>query len=270
MRQKILSAFLAAISRAIFRDDRRTGRMGRMLDAFAFPDSRVVISSGSRRLSAVYVRAGEETPAVLICHGIGELVEYWCGAQELLKGMGVSSLVFNYSGYGQSTGNVSCANCEDDALSAYRELVDRGHRSIVLLGFSLGTGVTCAVASRLDVNGVVLCQGFTSLREAGIAMGFPQWMTHGVPDSWNTIRCVSEIEAPVLVVHSDVDGLFPLSMAERVTAACGDKAKLIVIPGVTHNAPIFSPIKEYWRPIAEWVKARTSAEVAVRLRKAGD
>ena len=270
MRQKILSTFLTAISRAIFRDDRQSGRMSRMLDAFAFSDSRVVIMSGSRQLSAVYVGAGEETPAVLICHGIGELVEYWSGVQGLLKGMGITSLVFNYSGYGKSTGSVSCSNCEEDALAAYRELVDRGHRSIVLLGFSMGTGVSCAVASRMNLDGVVLCQGFTSLRDAGMAMGFPRWMTHWVPDAWNTVRCLGALDVPVLVVHSDVDGLFPLSMAERVVAACEDKGKLIVVPGVTHNAPIFSPIGEYWRPIAEWVKAHTPTKIAVRLRKAGD
>jgi pimeloyl-ACP methyl ester carboxylesterase len=270
MRQRILSAFLGAISRAILRDDQRTGRMARMLEAFSFTKERIRIASGARELSAVYVQVDKDTPAVLICHGIGELVEYWGGVQGLLKTMGVSSLVFNYSGYGESTGGVTTANCEEDALAAYTELVERGHRSIVLLGFSLGTGVGCAVATRMNVDGVVLCQGFTSLREAGIAMGFPRWMTRAAPDVWNTAHRVCELEVPVLVVHSDVDGLFPLSMAERVAEACGDRGRLIVIPGVTHNLPIFAPTEEYWRPIAEWVKARASTEIAVRLRKAGD
>ncbi len=270
MRQGVLSLFLTAISRLIFRDDRRSGRMGQMLEAFPFSRERLVISSGSRRLSAVYVQAGEDTPAVLICHGIGERVEYWSGAQGLLKGMGISSLVFNYSGYGESTGRVSAANCEEDALAAYRELFDRGHRSIVLLGFSLGTGVCGAVASRIDVDGVVLCQGFSSLRAAGMAMGFPRWMTYTVPDVWNTVRRAGELGMPVLVVHSDVDGLFPLSMAEQVAEACGAHGKLIVIPGVSHNVPIFAPTEEYWRPIVDWVKERSSAVVAVRSRTVDD
>lgn len=266
MRQGALSVFLTVISRLILRDDQRSGRMGRILDAFSFSEGRLVISSASRRLSAVYVEAGEDTPAVLICHGIGERVEYWAGAQELLKRMGVSSLVFNYSGYGESTGCVSTANCEEDALAAYRELIDRGHRSIFLLGFSLGTGVSVAVASRMDVDGVVLCQGFSSVRDAGMAMGFPRWMTYVVPDVWNTVHCVGELEMPMLVVHSDVDGLFPLSMAEQVAKASGGRAKLIVIRGVSHNAPIFAPTEEYWQPIAEWVKGRSASVVAGRSR----
>jgi pimeloyl-ACP methyl ester carboxylesterase len=230
-----------------------------MLDRFAFAKERVVISSGWRKLSAVYVEAGKDAPAVLICHGIGELVEYWSDVQELLKGMGVSSLVFNYSGYGESTGRVSVANCEEDALAAYRELAGRGHRSIILLGFSMGTGVGCAVASRMNLDGLVLCEGFSSLREAGVAMGFPRWMTHGVPDVWNTVRCVGELKLPVLVVHSDEDGLFPLSMAGRVAEACGEHGELRVIRGVSHNVPIFAPTGEYWQPVADWVKRAAEA-----------
>jgi uncharacterized protein len=266
MREGALSVLLTAISRLILRDDRLSGRMSRMLDRFAFSKERLVISSGWRRLSAVYVTAGKDAPAVLICHGIGERVEYWSGVQEMLKGMGVSSLVFNYSGYGESTGRVSPANCEEDALAAYQELVGRGHRSIILLGFSLGTGVGCAVAARMDVDGLVLCEGFSSLREAGMAMGFPRWMTRVVPDVWDSVGCVGELQMPVLVVHGDVDGLFPLSMAEQVAAACGENGKLLVIRGVSHNAPIFAPTEEYWQPVADWVKGRAAEDVAERSR----
>jgi fermentation-respiration switch protein FrsA (DUF1100 family) len=126
------------------------------------------------------------------------------------------------------------------------------------------------VASRVDIEGLVLCEGFSSLREAAIATGFPRWVTRVVPDAWNTVHRVSTLEVPVLVVHSDVDGLFPLSMATRVAEACGPRGTLIVINGLTHNAPIFAPTEDYWQPIAEWVKQRSSEVPAERLPAAGD
>jgi uncharacterized protein len=141
MREAMLSFLLTVISRLLLRSDRLSGRMGQVLGEFSLDKERLVIPSGGRRLSAVYVSAGKDTPAILICHGIGELVEYWGRVQGLLKEMGVSSLVFNYSGYGASSGFISAARCEEDAVAAYRELVDRGHQSIVLLGFSLGSGI---------------------------------------------------------------------------------------------------------------------------------
>jgi len=265
MRQAFLTLLLNVTSRMLLRSDRMNGIMEQMLGAFTFAKERLVIPSGKRRLSAVYVSAGDDTPAVLICHGIGELVEYWGKVQGLLKAMGVSSLVFNYSGYGTSSGILTTAHCEEDAVAAYRELARRGHPSIVLLGFSLGSGVGCAVASRVDIDGLVLCEGFSSLREAAIATGFPRWVTRVVPDAWDAVHRVSTLEMPVLVVHSDVDGLFPLSMATRVAEACGPRGTLIVINGLTHNAPIFAPTEDYWQPIAEWVKQRSAEVPAGRL-----
>ena len=98
MRDRILSLILTVISRGIFRRDRHNGKMKRIVDAFSFADQRFILQSGGRRLSAVYVSAGTDAPAILICHGIGEVVEYWGRVQEAFKRMGVSSLVFNYSG----------------------------------------------------------------------------------------------------------------------------------------------------------------------------
>jgi uncharacterized protein len=270
MREAFLTLLLNVTSRLLLRRDRTNGIMEQILSTFAFANQRLVIASGKRRLSAVYVSAGEDSPAVLICHGIGELVEYWGKVQGLLKGMGVSSLVFNYSGYGTSTGHLSTAHCEEDAIAACRELATRGHRSIVLLGFSLGSGVGGAVASRAAIDGLVLCEGFSTLREAAIAMGFPRWITRVVPDAWDTVHRLSSLEIPVLVVHSDVDGLFPLSMAQRVAEVCGSRGTLAVIEGVSHNAPIFAPTEDYWRPIAEWVKERSSEVSARTLPARGD
>jgi pimeloyl-ACP methyl ester carboxylesterase len=270
MREALLTLLLNVTSRLLLRSDRMNGIMEQMLNAFTFADNRLVIASGKRRLSAVYVSAGDETPAVLVCHGIGELVEYWGRVQGLLMEIGVSSLVFNYSGYGSSSGILTKAHCEEDTIAACRELAGRGHRSIVLLGFSLGTGVGAAVASRVAVDGLVLCEGFSTLREGAMAMGFPRWLTRIVPDAWDTASRVSALEIPVLVVHSDVDGLFPLSMAQRVAEACGSRGMLIVINGLSHNAPIFAPTEDYWRPIAEWAKQRSSEVSMRRLPVVGD
>jgi hypothetical protein len=265
MREGFLTFLLTVVSLLMLRSDRLSGRMQRMLSDLPVDGKQLVISSGKRRLSAVYLSAGDDTSAILICHGIGELVEYWGKVQDLLRGMGVSSLVFNYSGYGASSGTVSTAHCEEDAIAAYRELVNRGHSTIVLLGFSLGSGVASAVASQIDVRGLVLCEGFSTLGEAAIAMGFSRLLTRVATNVWDTAHRVSELEMPVLVVHSEEDGLFPLSMAKRVAEACGPRGELIVVNGLAHDAPYSAPTENYWRPIAEWVKQRSSKVIGESL-----
>jgi hypothetical protein len=265
MRDQILSFALDVVGRVFLRRDRLNGSMKRLVDAFAFDRERLIIRSGGRELSAVYVRAGDDAPVFLICHGIGEQVEYWSGVQELLKGMDVSSLVFNYSGYGASSGRVSVAHCEEDAIAAYRELKSRGHRSIFLMGFSLGTGVVLAVAPQLKIDGVILCQGYSTLREAALAMGFRRWMTHAMPDAWHNLRQLNKTTAPVLVVHSDGDQLFPVAMAKRVHEACGESGELIIVSGFAHDGPVYFPTEAYWRPVVEWAERISSKSAAEEL-----
>jgi alpha-beta hydrolase superfamily lysophospholipase len=269
MRDRILSFGLDIVGRVFLRRDRLNGSMKRLLDAFAFDQQRLTIRSGGRELSAVYVRASDDAPVFLICHGIGEQVEYWSGVQELLKTMGVSSLVFNYSGYGASSGRVSVTHCQEDAIAAYWELKDRGHRSIFLLGFSLGSGVVLAVTPTIEVEGVILCQGYSTLREAALAMGFRRWMTHAMPDVWHNLRRLNEMTTPVLVVHGDGDQLFPVDMAKRVHEASGPRGELIIVSGFAHDAPVYFPTEAYWRPIVEW-SLRTSSRIAADQLPTGD
>jgi uncharacterized protein len=245
---------LAVISSTLLLRDRLNGSLGRILDNFLHDSCRLTISSGGRSLSAIYVEAEKDGPAFLVCHGIGERVEYWGGVQSLLQKMGVSSLVFNYSGYGESSGRVSTARCEEDAVAAYWELVGRGYRSIFLVGFSLGTGVVSTVAAKVKIDGVILCEGFSTLREGAAAIGLPRWMSYIVPKVWQTVDRVRELEVPVLVMHSDEDRMFPLSMARRVAEACGQRGELVVVAGLSHNAPIFAPTASYWRPVVGWVE----------------
>lgn len=268
MRTRLLSLFIAISSRMLLRRDRRSGALHRLQTAFPFARERIVIASGERKLSGVYVRAGDDTPAILICHGIGEVVEYWAGVQGMLREMGISSLVFNYSGYGESSGSVSVANCEDDSIAAYGALSARGHPSIVLLGYSLGTAVSCAVAPHTSADGLILCEGFSSVRDAAAALGLPRWLARAAPDLWTTVDGVRSLEMPVLVVHSDDDELFPLWMARSVAAACGARGELTVMRGVSHNAPIFSPTQTYWCPIADWVKRIATTVASCKVNAA--
>jgi uncharacterized protein len=265
MRDRILSFALDVVGRVFLRRDRQNGSMKRLFDAFAFEQQRLTISSGGRKLSAVYVRVSDDAPVFLICHGIGEQVEYWSGVQELLKTMGVSSLVFNYSGYGASSGRVSVEHCEEDAIAAYRELKVRGHQCIFLLGFSLGSGVVLAVEPLLKIDGAILCQGYSTLREAALAMGFRRWMTYAMPDVWHNLHRLSEITTPVLVVHSDGDQLFPVAMAKRVHEASGEIGELMLVSGFAHDGPVYFPTEAYWRPVVEWAARVSSRTVAEQL-----
>lgn len=140
----LFTAALTCSSRVIQIRDRLLGRVPRSRpECTGISVARHIIPSGKNQLDAVFVEPAVAPPqaAVLICHGIGEIVSQWCPIQRIFAENNIASLVFDYSGYGHSTGFVDWTQCEQDAVSAF-ELLRRlaPDVPVSVLGFSLGTG----------------------------------------------------------------------------------------------------------------------------------
>jgi alpha-beta hydrolase superfamily lysophospholipase len=248
---------LQCASRLINMRDRLRGRLrSQPTDAPHLAASRHSIPSGNSLLDAVYVEpaAHPARASVLICHGIGEIAPQWFPIQQILAEAGVASLVFDYSGYGRSTGHIHWNQLEQDAISAF-QLLERlaPPGPISLLGFSLGTGIVPAIASRVNADRLVLCAGFTSFRAAARAIGLPAFLAPLVPPIWNAEESLPNCTLPVLVVHSTRDWLFPVQMAHDVVSWCGGDARLLLMPGLGHNQPFYKPTLSYWGPICSFL-----------------
>lgn len=254
----MFSVVVTVILRGCLLRDLLLGRIGRKSKGGSLDValSRHWISTGASRLDSVLVTPVESTvqATLLICHGIGEVVQQWQPVQRILAKRGVASLVFDYAGYGRSSGFFSATQAEDDAISAFHWLRTLAPTApIWLLGFSLGSGVAGSVAHRLPISGLVLCAAFTSLREGAGSCGFPSVLGFMVPDLWRTAESLRGYSGPVLIVHGEKDELFPPQMAMDLKATAGDDAKLILVASLRHDEPHRRPAMAYWEQIAEYV-----------------
>lgn len=248
---------LVAGSRAIFVRDWMLGRIRQPVPQPGIELTPLTIASGNNRLQALFA-APANAPAkaaVLICHGIGEVVQQWAPIQQILAAQHVASLVFDYSGYGRSTGWPAPAQLEQDAISACAQLRERTPLPISLLGFSLGTGIVPAILDRVPAHRLVLCAGFTSFRAATRRVGIPPFLSAFVPPIWNAEAPLRASTQPVFVVHSTHDRLFPLAMGQTLADWCGPRATLRIVEGLRHNEPFYKPTADYWNPITEFLAA---------------
>ena len=212
--------------------------------------SRQTIAVDRNVLDAVFVApAGAPLiSTVLICHGIGETVELWRPVQAMLARAGVASLVFDYSGYGESSGRVCAEQMERDAMAAFRRLQELvpGYQ-VALLGFSLGSGVACAVQPHLPASRLILCAAFSSFREACGELHLPSRWT---PDLWDNEAALRRCQIPVAIVHGGADRLFPVAMAERLGRAAM-AGRMMVFPAMTHDGIFADPQEDVWRWVAD-------------------
>ena len=261
MHRRLFTIAISSISRLCIVRDRVLGRIapGGVRSSADAAVSRHTIRSGRNAVDTLFVTpAGRPAEAVvLICHGIGEVVERWFPVQRLLAANGVASLVFDYSGYGRSTGRVDTAQCEADAIAAFdsmRELVPG--LPIALLGFSLGSGIAAAIVCQVQPSKLVLCASFTSFRKAARSVGVPMRLVRGMPHVWRTEETLADCGVPVLIVHGERDRLFPVAMAAELKSVSGDESELVVVPKLTHNEPFYRPRLDYWGLIVERLRRR--------------
>lgn len=259
IQKTVFTIAVTCIGRATLARDFLLGRLHairRQARAGRHPVSRQFISSNDRLLDCAYVRPADEPPktVLLICHGIGETVEYWIPVQQLLAEHQVASLVFDYSGYGRSQGPADWNHFQQDAIAAFEHLKGIHPAMLVsLLGFSMGSGVATAVLDRAQPDRLVLCAAFTSFREAACSLGVPRGCAVVLPAIWSGEAALRRFGRPVLIVHGERDRKFPLTMAKQLAAWCEGRADLVVIPGHTHNQPFYRPQWTYWGEIVKWL-----------------
>ncbi len=233
---------------------------------FGAPFERLTLVSGDRTLDATLVRAAVDTaPALLIFHGTAEAVSYWADTQALFYRHGITSMVFDYSGFGRSSGRPTAAHLEEDADSAYAAFVRRvGPRARhYVLGYSLGTGVVFDAVRRFTPPpaGVVFVASYSSARDGAVAFGLiPKWATFLLPDLWNNVRDTRNLRQPLLVVQSDSDQLFPVSMARAVYDAATVPKQMVVLHGCRHEDGHLHPTDEYWAPVVRFMTGVRSVE----------
>ena len=150
---------------------------------------------------------------------------------------GISVLIFDYRGYGGSTGSPSEPGLVADGLAAFDWLADQvAPAPVVLFGRSLGGAVAAAVAGRRPAKGLILESTFTSARDmAGRVLPLPG--VHLIVRArYDALAAVRDLRLPLLVIHGTADEIVPFAMGRRIFESAASPAKQFrQVPGGRHN-----------------------------------
>ncbi|MBU1537638.1 lysophospholipase, partial [Myxococcota bacterium] len=123
-------------------------------------------TADKEKLHAWFVPRRKERGVVLFSHGNGGNISYRLWSIETFHSLGYAVFIYDYRGYGRSTGTPSEKGTYHDIQAAWDYLTkEKGFAPgrIVLFGRSLGGGVTSWLAARTRPAGVILESTFTSV-----------------------------------------------------------------------------------------------------------
>ncbi len=200
-----------------------------------FDDVSITASDGVR-LHGWYI-PGQSDRVLLFFHGNAGNISHRLDSIRQFHQLGLSVLIIDYRGYGQSSGGITEAGLYRDAEAAWLYLTaTRGidDENIVIFGRSLGASVAAKLASIERPSGLIVESSFTSVPD--IAQDLYPWLParylsrlrHATRDYVRDVRC------PVLVVHSRDDEIIPFRHGEAIYEAAPEPRTLLALRG-THN-----------------------------------
>jgi fermentation-respiration switch protein FrsA (DUF1100 family) len=178
---------------------------------------------------------------VLFSHGNAGNIKVRTAISQLLMECGVSVFVYDYRGFGKSTGSPSVEGVCQDGLAAYdfiKNKYDLKPDQIFVYGESLGSAVSCYIISQRKAAGLILQSGYSSLR--GIAAEtlstlklFPSWL-FPMPHA-NSVDILSRSHPPLLIIHGKLDQVVAFHHAQALFDSASEPKQLLELPGSAHS-----------------------------------
>lgn len=215
-----------------------------------------VATGDGETLGAWYVpalRVNSNGYTVLYCHGNAGDIGDRVGHVRELHRAGFDVMVFDYRGYGESTGLPSEKGTYADAKACWEHVVTGKGVSperVVVYGHSLGGAVAANLAAGASPRLLVVEGAFTSAGDMAAGM-FP-WLPSRLlcRFKYDTREAVSRVNCPVIVAHSRDDEMIPFAMGRRLfESARGPKCFVELSGG--HNTSGIGYSEAYLKLIVE-------------------
>jgi len=218
-------------------------------------------------ISCWYVPAGSyqgSGKVVIFSHGNAGNIGDRLGTIEVFNKMGYDVMIYDYRGYGASTGVPSEKGTYWDALTVWNYV--KGEKGIppekiVLFGRSLGGAISAWLAEQVDPGALVVESSFTSAAAMARKM-FPYLPVNLICRfDYNSEERLKNVTCPVVIASSVDDEMIPFKHGEKLFAAAREPKMFVEMRG-GHNAGGLDIDASYQSRLAEFLAEHIDGAVA--------
>jgi fermentation-respiration switch protein FrsA (DUF1100 family) len=213
------------------------------------------------QLHAWFFPVSNSLASLLFCHGNAGNVSHRLENVASLVQTGFQVLLFDYRGYGHSSGQPSEKGLYRDAIAAWEYLLGRKdsiERPLIIFGRSLGGAVAIDLANHIgtpDPNvstGLVIESTFTSIQT--LARLIFRLALPNLPVKYDSLSKIGRIRMPLLAIHGEQDELIPYADGQALFKAAPEPKAWYPIPGAGHNDTYLVGGKTYFQRLASFAR----------------
>ena len=180
-----------------------------------------------------------DAPVLLYLHGARWNVAGSSGRIRRMQELGFSVLAIDYRGFGRSSAGLpSEATAAEDARAAWAWLAEhQPNKPRYIFGHSLGGAIAIDLARQVnDEQGTIVEGTFTSIPEVVSTFKWG-WLPVSalITQRFESVRKVSEIGSPLLVVHGSDDSLILPSLGRKLYEAAQEPKQFVLVEGGSHH-----------------------------------
>jgi fermentation-respiration switch protein FrsA (DUF1100 family) len=206
-----------------------------------------------KRLHGWFFPLKEEFPVILFCHGNAGNISHRLENIKPLLDQRLQVFIFDYRGYGRSSGRPSEKGLYLDGLAAYDYLISRERippTKIIPFGRSLGATVAIEISLKREVRSIIIESAFTSIREMARGIALFHLFSFFLPTHYNNLKKIGYVTIPKLIVHGKEDEIVSFSMGEKLFKAARVPKYFLPIKDAGHNDTFIVGGRRYFETIS--------------------
>ncbi len=200
------------------------------------PFTEMSIPSGDAVLSVLRYRVKDPKGIIVYYHGNAGSLHRWSPVGDSLARFGYDVLIYDYRGFGKSTGRYHSEDAllEDGRMVLGLARKDFPDSKIVIFGRSLGSGIATRMATEIRPKLLILETPFLSALNRGqqsFPFVFPFLMKYPLRND----LYAPKVTAPVFIAHGTDDEIIPYASGEALTHKFNPPPSFLTVKGGHHN-----------------------------------
>jgi pimeloyl-ACP methyl ester carboxylesterase len=194
-------------------------------------------TSDHEKIHAWWIAADTSAPVLLFCHGNAGNISHRLESIQIFHALGLNVVIFDYRGFGRSSGTPDEEGTYRDAESVWNYLIAEKNfhpEQIVIFGRSLGSGIASWLARQHQPGALILESSYTSLPDLGARI-YPYFPVRLLARyHYPTVNNLRHINSPVLFIHSRDDEIIHFVLGEENFRQANEPKQFLEIQG-SHN-----------------------------------
>ena len=181
---------------------------------------------------------------------------------EMAKSLEMNILLFDYTGFGLSSGKPKCKeDFFDDSKTVIEYLINQKNirsENIILWGLSLGGPLVANLAEKYAVGGVIFEGVMTSIKDVVKDLNFFRYNILPLDllfkYNFNTGESIKNIDEPVLFLHSKEDSLVRYNHAETLFSLAKNSNKQLIPLKGSHQRAHYDSYDIYVKGVRDFLE----------------